>query len=69
MSQQNNKTVQDKLGELSDLVAWFQSPEFSLEEAFEKYNQADALASDIEIDLGKLKNDINVVKKKFDVED
>jgi exonuclease VII small subunit len=69
MSQQNNKTVQDKLGELSDLVAWFQSPEFSLEEAFEKYKQADALASDIEIDLGKLKNDINVVKKKFDVED
>lgn len=64
-----DKTVQDKLSELSELVAWFQSQEFKLEEAFDKYKQAEALAEEIEKDLSKLKNDINVVKKKFDTED
>jgi exodeoxyribonuclease VII small subunit len=61
-----NKTVQEKMSELSELVAWFQSPAFKLEEAVTKYKQAEALAEEIEKDLTKLKNDIEVVKKKFD---
>jgi exonuclease VII small subunit len=73
MSAQNksiqNKTVQDKLSDLSELVAWFQSPEFKLEEALDKYKQSEALAEEIETDLKKLKNDITIVKKKFDTED
>lgn len=73
MSEQNKavaaKTVQEKLSELSELVAWFQSPAFKLEDAFDKFKQAEALAEEIEKDLTKLKNDIKVVKKKFDTED
>jgi len=61
-----NKPVQEKLTQLSDLVAWFQSPSFKLEEAVTKYKQAEQLAEEIEKDLTKLKNDIRVVKKKFD---
>ena len=61
-----NKTVQEKMSELSELVAWFRSPAFKLEEAVTKYKQAEALAEEIEKDLTKLKNDIEVVKKKFD---
>ena len=61
-----NKTVQEKMSELSELAAWFQSPAFKLEEAVTKYKQAEALAEEIEKDLTKLKNDIEVVKKKFD---
>ena len=61
-----NKTVQEKLTQLSELVAWFQSPAFKLEEAVTKYKEAEALAEEIEKDLTKLKNDIKVVKKKFD---
>lgn len=64
-----DKTVQDKLSELSELVAWFQSPAFKLEDAFEKFKQAESLAEEIEKDLTKLKNDIKVVKKKFDTEE
>lgn len=67
MSEQN-KGVQTKLSELSELVAWFQSAAFNLEEALEKFKQAEALAESIEKDLTKLKNDITVVKKKFDSE-
>ena len=64
-----DKTVQEKLSELSELVAWFQSPAFKLEDAFDKFKQAESLAEEIEKDLTKLKNDIKVVKKKFDTED
>lgn len=63
-----NKTVQQKLTELSELVAWFQSPEFKLEAAVTKFKQAETLAEEIEKDLTKLKNDITVVKKRFDSE-
>jgi len=69
MSEKSNKTVQEQLSELSELVAWFQSPAFKLEDAFDKFKQAEALAEEIEKDLTKLKNDIKVVKKKFDTEE
>ncbi len=61
-----NKSVQDKLTELSELVTWFQNPAFKLEEAVTKFKQAETLAEEIEKDLTKLKNDIKVVKRKFD---
>lgn len=61
-----NKTVQAQLNELGELVGWFQSPDFTLEEAVEKFKQAESLAETIEKDLTKLKNDIKVVKQKFD---
>lgn len=66
---ETSKTVQEKLAELSELVAWFQSPAFTLEDAVTKFKQAETLAEEIEKDLTKLKNDIKVVKKKFDSED
>lgn len=61
-----NKTVQEKMVELSELVAWFQSAAFKLEDALDKYKQAESLAEEIEKDLTKLKNEIKVVKQKFD---
>ncbi|MES2630932.1 MAG: exodeoxyribonuclease VII small subunit [Patescibacteria group bacterium] len=64
-----DKSVQEKLSELAELVAWFQSPAFKLEDAFDKFKQSESLAEEIEKDLTKLKNDIKVVKKKFDTED
>lgn len=68
MSNKSNSqpTVQEKLAELSELVAWFQSGAFKLEEALDKFKAAEKLAEDIEKDLTKLKNDIKVVKKQFD---
>lgn len=65
----NDKSIQEKLTELSELVTWFQSPAFKLEDAFGKFKQAESLAEEIEKDLTKLKNDIKVVKKKFDSEE
>ena len=61
-----NKSIQDKTAELTNLVSWFDSDEFQLELALDKFKQAEKLAADIENDLTTLKNEINIVKQKFD---
>lgn len=61
-----NKSIQDKTVELTKLVSWFDSEDFQLELALDKYKQAEKLAADIENDLTNLKNEINIVKQKFD---
>lgn len=65
---EKNKTVQDKMTELNALVAWFQGEDFTLEAAVEKFQVAEKLAEEIEQDLQQLKNDITVVKQRFDRE-
>ena len=62
----NDMTVQEKMAKLGELVAWFDSDEFQLEAALDKFKEAETLANEIEDDLKNLKNDIEVVKKKFD---
>lgn len=68
-SNNSDTSVQDKLTELAELVGWFQGASFKLELALDKFKEAEALAETIEKDLTKLKNDIKVVKKRFDSED
>ncbi|HUC96345.1 MAG TPA: exodeoxyribonuclease VII small subunit [Candidatus Saccharimonadales bacterium] len=63
-----NKSIQEKTAELTKLVAWFDSDEFTLESALDKFKQAEKLAVDIEKDLSTLKNEIRIVKQKFDSE-
>ena len=66
MTKNNDKTIQEKITELDTLVAWFDSDEFTLESALEKFKQAETLAKTIEKDLSSLKNEIEIVKQKFD---
>lgn len=68
-SKTEDSSVQDKLTKLAELVGWFQGSLFTLETALDKFKEAEALAETIEKDLTKLKNDIKVVKKRFDSED
>ncbi len=63
------KTVQEKTKELTELVEWFDSDEFSLEVALETFKKAEELATEIEDDLMNLKNEIRIVKQKFDEEE
>lgn len=63
-----NKSIQEKTTELSQLVAWFDSSEFTLELALDKFKEAEKLAVEIEKDLSSLKNEIQIVKQKFDSE-
>lgn len=68
MSEISNKSIQSKINQLNELVAWFDNEDFELESAMDKFKQAEKLALEIETDLKSLKNDINVLKQKFDSE-
>lgn len=61
-----SKSIQQKTAELSEMIAWFDSDEFTLEASIDKFKAAEKLAAEIEQDLMSLKNDIQVVKQKFD---
>lgn len=65
MSVKNNTSIAAKTAKLNELLAWFDGDDFSLEQALDKFAEAEKLAEEIEKDLLKLKNDIEVVKVKF----
>ena len=61
-----SKTVEEKMNELREAAAWFESDEFSLTLATDKFKQATKLASEIEDDLKNLENQITVLKQSFE---
>ena len=63
-----NKTIQEKMDTLTELISWFDSDDFILEQAIDRFKVAEALAAEIEKDLSSFKNDITVLKQKFDSE-
>lgn len=65
MSVKNNMSIAEKTAKLSELVAWFDGDDFELEQALDKFSEAEKLAAEIEHDLLALKNNIEVVKAKF----
>ena len=64
-----NKTIAQKTQKLTELVAWFDSDDFKLEAAIDKFKEAEKLADEIEKDLLNLKNEMIVVQRKFDSEE
>lgn len=65
---QKNETIAQKMVMLDELVAWFDGDEFELEQAVERFKKAETLAESIQDDLKNLKNEINVIKQRFDQE-
>ncbi len=65
MSVKNKATISEKTIQLNALVQWFDSDDFELEQALDKFAEAEKLASEIEADLLAMKNTISIVKKKF----
>lgn len=68
MSQSKNK-ITDKMAKLDELLAWFSGDQFNIDQAMKQYEVAESLAQEIELDLGLLKNEVEVLKKKFDIDD
>lgn len=66
MSDKNTSSIAERMQELRQLVEWFESDEFTLEAAEAKFTQATLLAKAIENDVAKLKNQVTVIKEKFD---
>lgn len=64
----SNPTIHEKIAQLDELVAWFDSDEFTLETALKTFRKAEQLAKEIEADLATLKNEVQVVKASFNSE-
>ncbi len=65
MSTQND-SLKEKTAKLDELIGWFDSDQFTLEQALDKFKAAEKLAAEIEHDLMELKNQVHLVKEKFD---
>ena len=65
MSVTNKESVAAKLEKLEALLVWFESEEVSVEVAIKKYEEALVLASELETQLKNAKNQVEVIKKKF----
>lgn len=61
-----NKSISEKMAKLTELISWFDGTDFNLELAVDKFKEAEKLAAEIEKDLSSLKNEIEIVKQKFD---
>jgi exodeoxyribonuclease VII small subunit len=59
-----DKTISENIKDFEELVAWFDSNEFSIEESIENYKKVEILAKEIEEQLKSLKNEISVIKPK-----
>lgn len=66
MSSTNNQSIQTKTEKLTKLVSWFDGEDFDIEQALEKFKEAETLAGEIEADLTKLNNKVQILKKNFD---
>lgn len=65
-SDKTKQTIEQRIARLRELTSWFESEDFELEQALEKFDEAKKLAEEIEHDLGELKNTVALVKEKFD---
>ena len=59
------KTLNQKIAELEQNTEWFYSDEFNLDEAVKKYKEAIKLAKELQEDLSKLKNEIEILSEDF----
>lgn len=65
MSVKNSSSIAEKTLKLNELIAWFDGEDFQLEQALERFAEAEKLAAEIEADLTAVKNSITVIKRKF----
>lgn len=61
-----HKTINEQMAQLQELVSWFEGDDFEIEQALDKYAEAEKLARDIQVQLTEYKNHITVLKKRFD---
>lgn len=62
---EKNSTIEAKLKELDELLAWFESDDVSVDDALKQYEKAQKLAKELRQQLKDAQNSIDVIKKKF----
>lgn len=62
----NDKTIEQLMAEIDERVAWFQSDDFVLDEAKERFLEVKQLAERIEKALTEMKNEIEMLEKDLE---
>lgn len=71
MSAVNKSTkpaISEQISELDELISWFDGDDFTLDAAFDHYKKAEELAAAIDTRLKDMKNEVTVLKQRFDEE-
>ena len=63
-----NESIAEQQQKLQELLAWFDSDEFQIEQVSQKFAQASEISEQIERSLLEQKNTITVLKEKFSSE-
>lgn len=61
----NEKTIEQMMAELNERIAWFQSEDFNLDEAKQRFIEVRQLAKDITAALDGMQHEITVLSKDF----
>ena len=62
------KSLNEQLRELDELLAWFEQPNIDIEQALKKFDEGVLLAESIKKQLSKIENKITILKERFDVQ-
>lgn len=60
----NTKSIEEKITDLEQQVAWFDGEDFKIEEAIDKYKSAKEIAEAIQKDIDELKNEVKLINRK-----
>lgn len=66
MSTKKTESLQEKITRLGEMVAFFDGDDFDIEQALEKYKAAEKLSEEIREQMSSVKNEITVLKERFD---
>lgn len=61
----NEKTIEQMMAELNERIAWFQGDDFNLDEAKQRFVEAQQLAKEIAATLDDMQHDITVLSEDF----
>ncbi len=67
MLTKNKGKIAKKQEKLQELLEWFSSDEFNVDEAIEKFSEAQKISSEIESILQDQENKINEIKNSLDL--
>lgn len=60
-SDTDNRSLREQMEQLEEILAWFDSDEFELEAAVERYQQAARVAEQIDQRLTEIKNKVTII--------
>ena len=61
----NKLTIEERIQELEQLLAWFESDEVTVTESLKKYERAQQLAHELEVALNEAKNKVSEIELQF----